>query len=422
MATSQKFAKVAMPTHKIIGVCVFGFLAIALCYADRIIISVAIIPMANQFGWSLSQQGFILSTFFIGYLLTQIIGGKLADRYGGEKLLLIAVVIWSLFTAISPVASFLGIWALAIARIGMGLGEGVSFPSIYSFYGQRLPETVRSRAITSTMSGIPFGSVVTLIATPFIIASFGWQSPFYLFAALGLLWALAWRIFLKSLGSQSEKLGLVGSQPPGSTAIHARPTRELLKSNAVWAIIIAHFAANWTGYVLLAWMPKYVSESLDVNFATIGLFAMVPYVFSFIAINFSGWVADFFIRRKMNKTTVRKLITSIGFSGSAAALFLVGLVDDPYFAIGLVSIGVGFGAFGAAGFGVNHLDLAPNDAGALMGLSNTAGTIPGIVGVYVTGAILDSTGSWAMVFSLAGIVSLVGLSFYLAFGSAKRQF
>ena len=267
-----------------------------------------------------------------------------------------------------------------------------------------------------------FGSVVTLIATPFIIASFGWQSPFCLFAALGLLWALAWRVFLKSLGSHNEEAGPVDSQPPGLTATKQRPTRELLESKAVWAIIIAHFAANWTGYVLLAWMPKYVSESLDVNFATIGLFAMVPYVFSFVAINFSGWVADFFIRRKMNKTTVRKLITSIGFSGSAAALFLVGLVDDPYIAIGLVSIGVGFGAFGAAGFGVNHLDLAPNHAGALMGLSNTAGTIPGIVGVYVTGSILDSTGSWAMVFSLAGIVSLVGLCFYLVFGSAKRQF
>jgi ACS family sodium-dependent inorganic phosphate cotransporter len=113
------------------------FAATFLCYIDRVNISVAIIPMAKQYGWDKTLQGTVMSAFFIGYLLTQIAGGWLADRFGGKPVLAGGVVIWSLFTALTPPAAAGGFTALLVARIGMGIGEGVSFPSIYKRLDRR---------------------------------------------------------------------------------------------------------------------------------------------------------------------------------------------------------------------------------------------------------------------------------------------
>ena len=78
--------------------------AVFICYMDRVIISVAIIPMASDFGWSPEQMGRVLSSFFVGYLLTQVAGGWLAERYGGKIVLGFGVVFWSLFTMLTPIA------------------------------------------------------------------------------------------------------------------------------------------------------------------------------------------------------------------------------------------------------------------------------------------------------------------------------
>jgi ACS family sodium-dependent inorganic phosphate cotransporter len=91
-------------------------------------------------------------------------------------------------------------------------------------------------------------------------------------------------------------------------------------------------------------------------------------------------------------------------------------------AIAVMSVGSALGAFVTGGFSVNHMDLAPRHAGTLMGLTNTAGTIPGIIGVYVSGLILEQTGSWALVFQVAGGVTLFGLVFFLLFSSSRRLF
>ena len=79
--------------------------AVFVCYIDRIIISVAIIPMAADFSWTPEEQGRVLSSFFIGYLLTQIAGGWLAERLGGKVVLGAGVLFWSLFTLLTPVAA-----------------------------------------------------------------------------------------------------------------------------------------------------------------------------------------------------------------------------------------------------------------------------------------------------------------------------
>ena len=171
--------------YTLVGLCAF---ATFICYIDRVNISVTIIPMAEQFGWDRSTQGLVLSSFFVGYLMTQVFGGFLADRFGGKMVLGLGVLLWSFFTIITPPAAFAGLTVLLLARVGMGLGEAVTFPSIYSLFSRWVPVTERTRAIGFNASGIPFGTVFALLVTPVIVLSLGWAWAFYLFGVVGVLW------------------------------------------------------------------------------------------------------------------------------------------------------------------------------------------------------------------------------------------
>ncbi len=400
--------------------------AVFICYIDRVIISIAIIPMSADYGWNSEQQGLVLSSFFLGYLLTQIAGGWLAERYGGKIVLAAGVIFWSLSTILTPLAAAGGLTALLITRVLMGVGEGVTFPSIYALFGRWIPESARSRAIGILFSMIPLGSVFALLATPWIVTHYGWEMGFYLFGAVGFVWWLFWqrnatgrpethpRISRAEVEFIQDGIGGDETTPPAIKA--------LLKTPAVWAIIVAHFCANWGGYVLLAWMPTYLNKGLGVDFTAVGIYTMIPAVFAFLALNAGGWLADNFLRRGFNKTRVRKSMQAVGFGGFAIVLSVVGYVESVPVAIAMMSIGNIFSGALAGGFGVNHLDIAPRGAGVIMGLSNTAGTIPGVIGVYVSGLILQETGSWALVFQTGAGIMVFGLLFYLVFAKSDKLF
>jgi predicted MFS family arabinose efflux permease len=112
----------------------------------------------------------------------------------------------------------------------------------------------------------------------------------------------------------------------------------------------------------------------------------------------------------------------VGFSGGAIALASVGYMTSAFAAIAAVAIGLAASSFAIGGFCSNHMDVAPKHAGALMGLSNTAGTLPGIIGVYVSGLILEATQSWQLVFQVAAAIYVFGMIVYLVFASVEKQF
>ena len=404
-----------------------AFLAVFICYIDRVNISVAIIPMVEDHGWDFSTQGAILSSFYIGYLLLQIVGGRMADRYGGKVVLGLGVLLWSAFTIITPPAAALGLAVLIVVRVLMGMGEAVTFPSIYSLYSRWVPLTERARAVALANSGIPCGTVFALLTTPLIVTALGWEWAFYLFGLFGLIWFAIWQVRIGR--SPTEQPGITdtelatiraGTEAEGTST--APPWGKLLTNMPVWAIIVAHFCNNWSLYVLLSWLPTFVNKGLGVDYEAVGIFAMMPHIASFIFLNVAGYTADRMTKSGMDITFVRKLMMTIGFGGISASLLIVGQVETAWLAIAIMSAGSALGAFVTGGFSVNHMDVAPRHAGTLMGLTNTAGTIPGIIGVFVSGWILETTGSWALLFQVAAGVTLAGLLFYLIFASGERQF
>ncbi len=400
------------------------FLSVFICYIDRVNISVAIIPMAADLGWDAETQGFVLSSFFAGYILLQVVGGWLGDKFGGKAVLGMGVLWWSLFTILTPPAAMMGLAVLLATRVGMGMGEAVTFPSIYSLYSRWIPLAERSRSVAIANSGIPLGTIFALVVTPYIVEAWGWPWAFYSFGLVGVIWFVVWQRTVTATpathpGIGKAELDLIHIDSPA-----AAPDRpkwgEFFSKMPVWAIIVAHFCNNWSLYVLLSWLPTFVNKGLGVDYSAVGWVTMIPHIASFVMLNVAGNIADRMIKSGMEVGKVRKICQTIGFGGIAVALSIVGEVDSVWMAIGIMALGNGLGAFVTGGFAVNHMDIAPKHAGTLMGITNTAGTIPGIIGVSVSGMILQQTGSWALVFQVAAGVTLFGLLFYLAFSSGKK--
>jgi len=382
--------------------------------------------MASELGWSLETQGRVLSSFFVGYLVLQIVGGRLADRFGGKVVLGTGVLLWSLFTMLTPPAARLHLSALILTRAMLGIGEAVTFPSIYTMYARWIPLTERSRAVGASNSGIPLGTVLGLIATPYIVRHVGWPWAFYGFGGLGALWFVAWQRGVTATPREHPAMTpgeLVIIE--GRTAVtHAArpPWKALLTSAPVWALVVAHFCNNWSLYVLLSWLPTFVNKGLGVDYAAVGWYTMIPHVASVVFFNVAGVLSDTLIAGGMDVGRVRKLMMTIAFGGLGMALLVVGQVHTAWMAIAVMAAGTALGSFVVGGFSVNHMDIAPRHAGTLMGLTNTAGTIPGVIGVYVTGVILQSSGSWTLVFQLSAGVTFVGLIVFLLLSSGRKQF
>ena len=129
--------------HVLVALC---FLASVLAYTDRVNLAVAAVAMKEQFGWSQTQKGFVLSAFFVGYLLFMFAAGVVSTRLGGKLVLGVSVLAWSAFTLLTPAAASVSMAALIVARIGMGIGEAAMFPASFELFGRWVPATERARA------------------------------------------------------------------------------------------------------------------------------------------------------------------------------------------------------------------------------------------------------------------------------------
>ncbi len=405
----------------LIGAC---FCASFICYVDRVNISVAAIAMTEEFGWSETIKGLVLSSFFVGYLAMQVAGGWLAHRIGGKLVLGFAVIWWSLFTILTPSAAFISLAALIVTRIALGLGEAVAFPASFALFSKWVLPNERSRAIAILLSGAPLGTVVALFASGWMIEHFGWPASFYLFGGVGLLWAVFWfwRIFENpSVHPRISKneLRLLQAEQSEEKAFKGVPWGRLLSSKSVWALIINHFCTNWTAYMLIAWLPSYFRHVHGLSITNAGIYSAAPWLTMFFMMNFAGWFADELIKKGVSITTVRKLMQVTGLLGAAVFLVLASNIGTALEAMLLISGALGLLSFTYAGFAPNALEIAPKNSGVLAGISNTVATIPGIIGVIVTGWLVDITGTYVSAFALAAGLCVFGAVIWLLYATAR---
>ncbi|GLU09602.1 hypothetical protein SLE2022_333010 [Rubroshorea leprosula] len=417
--------------YKLIGT---TSLAFVICNMDKVNLSVAIIPMSHQFGWNSSVAGLVQSSFFWGYALSQLPGGWLAKIFGGRKVLEIGVLAWSLATALVPLlAGFMP--GLILSRIMVGIGEGVSPSAATDLIARSIPLEERSRAVSFVFGGLSVGSVTGLLLAPPLIQKFGWESVFYIFGFLGITW-FSWFQFLgesqvsyaaepvakskyidvsKSWSSSLQELG---------SSVRDIPWKAFFQSPAVWAMIYAHFCGSWGHYTCLSWLPTYFSEELDLNLTEAAWVSILPPLASVFVSSIASQFADNLIAKGVETTMVRKICQSIAFLSPAVCMTIssLDLGLQPWEIVGILTGGLALSSFALSGLYCTHQDISPEYASILLGITNTVGAVPGIVGIALTGFLLDSTHSWSMsLFAPSIFFYLSGTIVWLVFASSKPQ-
>jgi len=344
-------------------------LAIAISYADRSNISTAIIPMSSQFRWETSFSGFVLSSFWAGYAFSQIFGGKLADKIGGETILMGALLVWSAFTAITPSAAFSGKTLLIFSRTLLGFGEGLALPAIHSMIKKYVHPNQRSTSAAFITSSCFAGTLLSNLLSPWIIGKFGWKACFYSFSIVPLLvWTPLWILFLRApkpndllfvdssatntiyqanntysneknvsnnklinQKTEEEDMDAPYESPWGLTELtelncqvelhqsiapvpivckiesagDIMSVQHLLTFPSVWAIIVAQYGQSWGMTGLLSWLPTYYSDTFKVPVASLNSFTVLPYFLQMVTGILAGFVADKLISLGCKKLWVR---------------------------------------------------------------------------------------------------------------------
>lgn len=387
---------------------------------------------AGVYNWDSETQGWILGSFFYGYILTQIPGGYLAGRFGPKWLMGFGVLGTAVFTLLTPTAADLGASYLIAVRVLEGIGEGVTFPAMYTMWAAWAPPLERSRLLTITYIGAQLGTVVCLPLSGEICFYLDWTYVFYIFGAVGLVWFVLWSFLVFNSPnshpriSERERLYITNSlKNELSTSAGYIPWGSIVASMPLWAIVVAHFSYNWTFYTLLTLLPTYMNDILGFSIQQNGLLSALPYLGCAIVAVLSGQVADYLRESCLYPTIlVRKVFSIIGMIGPAAFLVAVGYTGCNYvLAVGFLTVSSSLGGVSASGFNINHLDIAPSYAGILLGITNTFATIPGMVGPVIARDLTkhNTIEEWQTVFYIAAAINLFGALFFSAFGKGTVQ-
>ncbi|XP_049792910.1 vesicular glutamate transporter 1-like isoform X1 [Schistocerca nitens] len=429
-------------------VALMAFLGFCNVYALRVNMSVAIVAMSSnrtsvdqngtityiqEFPWDSEMQGLVLGSFFYGYIVTQLPGGWLATRIGGKRLFGLGLAATSFITLLTPALARGSVYLLVLGRVIEGLFEGVTYPSIHAVWARWAPPLERSRLATIAFSGSYFGTVIAMPAAGVLADHVGWPSIFYVFGVVGLCWCIAWGAFVTETPQQDrritdEELDYIRSSV-GPQANHIKvdmvvPWKRFLTSLPVWAIMIAHFSENWGFYTLLTELPTFMKEQLGFDLQSAGLLGSLPYLVMGTVVQGGGCLADWLrAGGQLTTTQVRKLLNCGAFSCQTLFLVAAAHATTPATVVACLTGAVGFGGFAWAGFSVNHLDLAPQFASILMGMSNTVATLPGMISPLLTGTLVQhkTQQEWQSVFHIAAAVYLLGALFYGLFASGERQ-
>ena len=240
-------------------IAVFIFVNTLIVYFDRVNISIVAPIMMKYFEWDMGVMGIVMSMFGAGYIVSQIPGGYLSDKFGGRRVLGWGSFLWSFFTVVTPFCNTpLQMYS---ARALLGLGEGVNFPAETSVLARWLPRAVRARFQGLNLSGIGMGPLIATPLTVWIMEVWGWQAVFYFFAGLGFLWTFGWLAYSKenpadhrSVSEEELKEIETGQIAEAGTTLETAPMR----SGSVWGLAIAYFGFTYTYWVFINWLPTYL--------------------------------------------------------------------------------------------------------------------------------------------------------------------
>ncbi|VDM94113.1 unnamed protein product [Onchocerca ochengi] len=326
----------------------------------------------------------------------------------------------AVFTLLSPPLAKIEKVSIITARFWEGFFEGVSHPAMHAILVKWAPTTEKTRLSAISYAGSYFDTVVAMPVSTIVGLHFGWPFIFYFFGIAALLWCFLWVKLFHDLPENdpnisTDELTLLKCETKQATKFVV-PWGHIHSNKAVWAIVIAHVCQNWGFYTVLTSLPRILENSLNYDHEKAGSLSSLPYFVMGVVLLTAGGFADYLRENHMWSTIkARKVFCCLGLLGEEFLLLGTTEMSRLLVLVSLI-ISVGLGGLAWSAFSVNSLDIAPQYAGHLMGLSNTLATLPGMISPLFVGAVVKNQlrSEWHLVFFFtSGIYIFGALMFWL---------
>src|SRR5438445_10755681 len=329
------------------GIAILLGFGVLVNYFDRVNLSVSRDALHDAFGMSTVTFGFLLSAYNWTYAALQLPSGLLLDRFGVRRVGIISTVIWSVASFAAAIST--GIGSLFGARFLLGIGEAPTFPAKSKATGYWFPKNERSLATAMFDAAAKFSSAIGIPVLGLLLLRFGWR---WNFAVTGFISLLYFALFFAIYRNPSEDKLLTtaerafiargGAQPEDrARAAKGAPLIYLLRQRKVWGLALGFASYNYTFYLLLTWLPSYLSSSLHVDLLHSALYTSVPWLFAtFTDLVVGGWLVDALIQRGWSATRVRQVVL---VGGTAFGLGILGTAQpySPVTGVFCISMSIG---------------------------------------------------------------------------------
>lgn len=434
-------------------------------YADRAVLAIAGPALSKDLGLTAVQMGFIFSAFGWSYVIGQVPGGWLLDRFGSKPVYFASITIWSLFTllqgAVWVVGAAAAVYALFALRFLVGFAESPSFPANGRIVAAWFPANERGTASAIFNSAQYFATVLFAPIMGYITVTFGWSWTFYFMGLVGILVGLIWLRVIYS-PKQHPRLqpaeldyierggALVNMDQPKSDTRITRAELELdfvergglktvndrteskgnsprwgylvqlLRNRMMLGIFLGQFCINAITYFFITWFPVYLVQQRGMSILNAGIIASIPAICGFAGGVLGGVWSDWLLRRGVSLTAARKTPIVVGMLLSMS-MIVCNYVDAQWLVILVMAVAFFGKGIGALGWAVVS-DTVPREiAGLSGGLFNTFGNISSITTPIVIGYIIQTTGSFNGALVFVGVNALVAaLSYLVIVGEIKR--
>jgi MFS transporter, ACS family, glucarate transporter len=379
-------------------------------YLDRVNVSTAADGFARDFHLSRTQIGLVFSTFAYPYLVFQIVGGWVSDRFGARRTLIVCGLVWASATVLTGMAG--GLASLLIARVLLGFGEGATFPAATTAMSRWIAREKRGYAQGVTHAAARVGNAAAPALVVFIMANYGWRDSFYACAGLSFTWVALWALTFTEFPKDHPRITAeeLRALPPPKPQAAAVPWAALFKRMA--PVTVVYFCYGWTLWLFLSWIPQYFLHSQHLDLKQSALFSSGVFFAGVLGDMLGGVVTDRLLERTGELKRARSWMVCLCMLLSL--LSLIPLLFTHSFGISLSGLCAGF-FFAEMTIGpmwAIPMDIAPEHSGTASGMMNTGSALAAIISPVAAGFLIDRFDNWELPF--IGSMMLMGIGMVLA--------
>lgn len=382
-------------------------------FIDRSAISFVINPLKEEFHFTDTQFGMILSAFGVGYILLTVLGGWLVDIWGARIVWPIAAVAWSLCVGFLGLAT--GFWGFIGLRLLLGLAEGPHFPAMTRSISNWLSPMERARALSLGLVAIPLSSVIGSPITSYLVADFGWRPMFFIISISGIIWAAIWYYCFTDLPEnckyvcpEEKKLIATPSLMKSEKKKSLVDWRFILTHPALIANNIAYFAFGYMLFFATLWLPGYFLSQHNLNLKSVGWYLTIPWLVGAVFLKAGGILSDYLYRKTGSGRLARSHLIWVSQLLAAVFFVLLSYTHTLGLSIFFLSLGLGFGLMPQPAFFSINIDVAKDRSGTAQGVTSSCLSLAGIIAPMLTGWLIDLTGNYQGAFLL--LAGLTGIS------------